>query len=350
MLIRKKHSQVNSMRSLICSMALMLLTAGCNINRSDQPAKNLPSNDESSLYHGTASVSQGLATTGVAELYNCPSGRITQTGVIYSTDGRKWTVPAKIHFGDDAFPLASDLHNPCNGNTYGTVEEAKRALVETEPILVDVNGSMITAYVFADNYFEMYINGIPVGKDRVPFTPFNSSIIQFKAKRPFTIAIRLVDWEEDLGIGTEKNQNSRFHAGDGGLVAVFKDEQDSIIATTHEYWKAQTFYTAPIKNLNCVSESGSLRRSDQCDDADSDQGTLFYGLHWELPDKWEEKEFDDSLWPNASTFTNAEIGVDNKKSYTNFTDIFDDESNDAKFIWSSNVVLDNDVVVRYSVQ
>jgi hypothetical protein len=44
------------------------------------------------------------------------------------------------------------------------------------------------------------------------------------------------------------------------------------------------------------------------------------------------------------------IGVDNKVAYTNFTDIFDNSSADAQFIWSTNVVLDNTVIVRYTVE
>jgi hypothetical protein len=41
--------------------------------------------------------------------------------------------------------------------------------------------------------------------------------------------------------------------------------------------------------------------------------------------------------------------VDNKPAYTNFTTIFDDVSNDAQFIWSKNVILDNEVIVRKTV-
>ena len=36
--------------------------------------------------------------------------------------------------------------------------------------------------------------------------------------------------------------------------------------------------------------------------------------------------------------------------FTNITDIFDDASNDAQFIWSTNVILDNEVIVRKIVQ
>ena len=137
-----------------------------------------------------------------------------------------------------------------------------------------------------------------------------------------------------------------FHAGDGGMVAVIKDVDNNTIATTDENWKAQTFYTAPIKDLSCVTETGLIRTSENCDETDSNDGTSYFGLHWELPSNWEKEIFDDSNWPNARTYSNKTIGVDNKKSYTNFMEIFDNQTNDAKFIWSSNVVLDNEVIVR----
>ena len=36
--------------------------------------------------------------------------------------------------------------------------------------------------------------------------------------------------------------------------------------------------------------------------------------------------------------------------YTNFTDIFDNSANDASFIWSTNLLLDNTVLLRKQVQ
>lgn len=93
------------------------------------------------------------------------------------------------------------------------------------------------------------------------FLLHNSILILFgfKVQRPFTIAMKLVDWEENSGVGTESNRGNAHHAGDGGLVAVFKDAKNEIIATTNAKWKAQTFYTAPIKDLLCPSENGTIR-------------------------------------------------------------------------------------------
>ena len=102
--------------------------------------------------------------------------------------------------------------------------------------------------------------------------------------------------------------------------------------------------------MTCLSESGTIRSSANCDTDGSDDGAAYYGVHWAIPTNWTSADYDDSDWPDATTYTNITIGVDNKQAYTNFTDIFDDSSDDAEFIWSTNVILDNEVIVRYTVQ
>ncbi len=299
-------------------------------------------------YSGTGSVSQGSATTTTNNLLDC--GRTAGLGTINSTDGDSWTVPAAVNYDNSSFPFASDLHNPCNGNNYANTAAALAALDGSDIVEIDTDGEVITAYVFADNYFEMYINGTPVGKDNVPFTQFNSDLVRFRVNRPFTVAMKLVDWEENLGLGTEASGSFAHHPGDGGMVAVFKDASDNIIDITNDSWKAQTFYTAPIKDLSCLSENGTERLSANCDATDSNEGSSYYAVHWAVPDNWTSETFDDSAWPSATTYTNNTIGVDNKSAYTNFTDIFDASGNDAQFIWSTNVVLDNEVIVRKTIQ
>jgi hypothetical protein len=300
-------------------------------------------------YIGTASVTQGLATTTTTNLYTCTGGRIAAVGTITASNNSVWTVPAVTNYSNTSFPFASDLNNACNGNNYTTSATALAALNGSDIVTIDTYGEIITAYIFADNYFEMNINGVPVGKDNVPFTQFNSNIVRFKVNRPFTISMLLVDWEERLGVGAETNGPYTYHCGDGGMVAVFKDASNNIIAKTGSDWKAQTFYTAPIMNLSCPTESGTSRLSANCSTIGSNNGTSYYGLHWARPANWTLASFDDSSWPAATTFTNATIGVDNKPAYTNFTNIFDDVSNDAQFIWSKNVILDNEVIVRKTV-
>lgn len=300
-------------------------------------------------YKGSASVTQGKAATIITNLYSCTGGRIAGIGTITASDKTVWTVPALTNFNNSNFPFASDLNNPCNGANYTNSSIALSKLNGSDIITVDNDGELITAYVFADNYFEMYINGKPVGKDNVPFTQFNSNIIRFKVKKPFTIAMMLVDWEENLGLGSENNGGFAYHPGDGGLVAVFKDINNNTIAKTDNSWKAQTYYTSPIIDLSCPSEIGNIRLTDKCSTQNSNDGSKYYALHWALPDNWMNNDFDETAMPSSSTFTNAEIGVDNKPAYTNFINIFDEVGSDAQFIWSSNIILDNLVIVRYKV-
>jgi hypothetical protein len=300
-------------------------------------------------YTGTGSITQGLATTQTANLLSCSNGRTAGIGTIADDSGTTWTVPASVNYTDASFPFASEMHNACSGTEFTTSAAAVASLDAANIVEIDATGEIITAYVFADNYFEMYINGIPVGKDRVPFTQFNASIIQFKVNRPFTIAMKLVDWEENLGLGSEDNQGFAYHAGDGGMVAVFKDATNATLAITNSSWRAQTYYTAPIVDLTCPTELGTTRSSSSCSTEGTDSGSNYYAIHWLVPTDWMNTSYDDAAWPAATEFTNSTIGVDNKASYTNFTDIFDASGSDASFIWSTNVVLDNLVLVRHTV-
>ena len=299
-------------------------------------------------YSGTGSVTNGLATTTTENLYT-KGTRVAGIGSITATNNSVWTVPAEVNYTNTAFPTASDLYNP-DGNKFENSAAALAAFDASKIIEIDPTGEVITGYIFADNYFELYINGVAVGKDAIPFTDFNSHIVKFKVSKPFTIAMKLVDWEERLGLGCETNGGKNYHLGDGGMVAVFKDAAGNIVCKTNGDWKAQTFYIAPIKDLTCVKEEGTTRNSSKCSTTDVSDGSGFAALHWKVPTDWMSATFDDSAWPNATTYTNSNIGVDNKKAYTNFTDIFDDATNDAEFIWSTNVILDNEVIVRKTVQ
>lgn len=321
---------------------------GTIISNAKLPVSDIHENTVTA-YKGTASVSHGEAIINIPSLYECENGRNAPIGQSKSTDGKVWTVPATVNFMDSSFPFAHDLNNPCTGVQYASATAARDALYPSNLIEIDVDGEVITAYVFADNYFEMYINGVPVGKDNVPFTQFNSNIVQFKAKKPFTVAMKLVDWEENSGIGSENNQGHAYHPGDGGMVAVFTNANNEIIAKTDDSWKAQTFYTAPIRDLSCATEDGTLRLTSECSTEGLEEDVQDYALHWQLPDNWYAEDFNDSTWSNATVYTNDDIGVDNKSAYTDFVDIFDDTDNDARFIWSTNVILDNEVIVRHTV-
>lgn len=283
----------------------------------------------------TMSITQGAATTVIENLY--PRGqRVAGVGTITATDGTTWTVPAENLYQDGNF--ASDLYNSDNGITPSGIANVN---IDSVPIVeIDADGEVITGYIFADNYFELYVNGTLVGIDPIPFTEFNSNIVRFRAKAPITYAFKLVDWEENLGLGTEENRGNAYHPGDAGLIASFSDG-----TTTGADWKAQTYYIAPVDDPDNITIQEDGTRDSGA--ANQTTGTAdSYGLHWKVPETWFSPDFDDSAWPIATTYSNATVGVDNKPSYTNFDAQF--AGTGASFIWSSNLVLDNLVIVRFT--
>ncbi|MDP5220655.1 hypothetical protein Q5Y75_26055 [Ruegeria sp. 2205SS24-7] len=284
----------------------------------------------------------GLATVVNPGLFDCgPNSRVSAVGKVVSDDGTVWTVPAETHYG--TVPFAADLFNECGGDQFESLAELD---LESVPLLDAGGREEFTAYIFADNYFELYVNGRLIAGDPVPFTKFNSNVVRFAAERPVTLAIMMVDWEENLGLGSENNRGKAFHPGDGGLVAHFKDASGVTVAITDDSWRAQTFYTAPLNDRSCLVVDGPIRDSSGCSEAGVDDATGFSAAHWAVPPDWMMPSFDDSIWPSAATFSNDTVGVNNKKAFTNFEDLFDTPGADADFIWSSNLVLDNLVLLR----
>ncbi len=134
------------------------------------------------------SISIGPADATATAIHTCAGGRPTDVGQITSTNGKTWAVPAETRFG--AAPLAPDLYNPCTGVTPSGADEIDIAALP----VIDAGGSEeFVAYLFGDNYFELFANGRLLGVDAVPFTPFNSSVVRFRADRPVTFAVKMVD-------------------------------------------------------------------------------------------------------------------------------------------------------------
>ena len=282
-------------------------------------------------YNGSGFVTQGLASVTNNNIYSCAGGRITNIGNI-TNNNKTWIVPGENNFinGLKLF----DLYNECNGKTPLNINVADTS--KAPIIIIDNDGEIISGFIYGDNYFELYVNGKLVGVDPVPYTPFNSCFVKFKAKRPIKYAIKLIDWEENLGIGTELNNGNALYPGDGGFIAKFSDG-----TITNSNWKAQVFYIAPLSNVNCVIENGSSRNSSGCNVLPTSTNNA-YALHWEIANNWFATDFDYTSWPSASTFTTSQVGP--KNAYTNFTAQF----NDAQFVWSSNLILDNLVLLRFT--
>ncbi|WP_114285297.1 hypothetical protein [Candidatus Halocynthiibacter alkanivorans] len=300
----------------------------------------------------TAQAQSVSFSTGPAEVINpglisCSTrgSRVSALGRITADDGSEWVVPAPVNF--ETAPKAADLFNQCGGTQLTSISELDVNTVD----VVDLGGSEIfTAYIFADNYFELYVNGKMIAVDPVVFTPFNSNVVRFKADRPFSMAVMGVDWEENLGLGSENNRGKAYHPGDAGFLMLVDDAAGNNVALTDAGWKAQTFYTAPLNTRDCLVIDGANWDSSACSTESVSDGTGYSAAHWALPEAWQASEFDDSAWPDAVTFSNDTVGVDNKTAYTNFYELFDNKEADAQFIWSSNLVLDNLVLLRTTVE
>lgn len=326
-----------SLFSIVCSS--LLTTIACTA---------MLVGDASAQGAGGRSVTQGLGTAIIDTLYKCPvnvkNHRVSPVGTITSQDGKVWTVPAETVFQTGV--KGSDLYNECT-----QIMPAKASDVSTDhvPIVeVDRDGEVITGFLVADNYFELYVNGKLIAVDNTPFTPFNSVMVKFKVKRPYTIAIKGVDWEENLGLGTEYNvtNKSKYHQGDGGVIARFSDG-----TVTDSSWKAQSFYIAPLANPNDVIEKGNEHDTTKlgrihprsprptCDDK-------CFAVHYPIPAGWEKASFDDSKWPRAYEYTDTDIGVTGVPGYTRYPELFEG----SRWIWSLNLVLDNLVLMRKTVR
>ena len=303
-------------------------------------------------------VTQGVATRIIAEnLTKCAfttpkmNVRVAAVGQISATDGTVITMPAETALQKGLGPLSHDLYNECNQVTPRNAAEVSTANV---PIIdVDPDGEVITGFIVADNYYEMYVNGKLVSVDNTPYTPFNSAIVKFRVKRPYTLAFLVVDWDEHLGLGMEvfpvpvTPKTMKYYPGDGGLIARFSDG-----TVTDGSWKAQTFYIAPLMDPKEVVERGNVHdtpnlggrthpyaRRPPCEDK-------CYAVHYPIPPNWRSPRFNDSNWPRAWEFTDQEIGVTNLPAYTRYPELFEG----ARWIWTQNLVLDNVMIARKTVR
>jgi hypothetical protein len=286
-----------------------------------------------------ASLSTGFATafTPVSLTDRCTNPKAavqpdvfpTRVGTVRSADGKDWIVPGPIQDG----PFAVDLYNDCTGA--GENADWQRQL---ETVVIDADGVEITGYIFADNYYELYVNGRFIARDRVAMTPFNSTVVRFRAKYPMTYAIKAIDWETRHGLGMEYE---RFNIGDGGFIAYFSDGN-----RTDASWRAETFYIAPLDDPLCVRTAGG-RDSSFCSQAvrptcaQNDPATC-RALHFAIPADWMSSAFDPGAWPRAIVWRPVE--VTSVPAYINYSKIF----GDAEFIWTRSIRLDNLVLARYT--
>jgi phosphatidylethanolamine-binding protein (PEBP) family uncharacterized protein len=190
--------------------------------------------------------------------------------------------------------------------------------------------STFQAEVWADNWFALYINGKKVGEDSVPITTtksFNSEKIKFTASYPFTIGVIAKDYTENSS-GLEYIGQPKQQIGDAGIVLQIRDlTSGKIVSTTDKSWKTLLVNKAPL-NAECVTSNNPIQ---DCKFANT-----------AIPANWATSSFKDSKWNNAIEFTEKEVGV--KEGYFDIT-----WSPNSKLIWSSDLKLDNTILIRKTI-
>lgn len=287
-------------------------------------------------YQGIAKLSIGMGTSiGNRSLTSACSSDVRfvlgASGSVQAEDGSTLIVPMVVNEG----PAAIDMYNDCMGDG-----DNPQYLEELETVVIDEDGEIITAHLFGDNYFELYINGKFVARDSISFVPFNSTAVRFQANYPITVAVHMADWETHFGVGMEYDS---FNVGDAGFIAHFDNG-----AVTNADWKVLPVYIAPLDDPGCVVEDiyGNANASacsirPEC--ADANPG-LCRALHYAIPADWTEPEFNDSNWQNATLY--QADAVTRAPGYANYADRF----GEASFIWSPSLKLDNQVLARFVIE
>jgi hypothetical protein len=334
--MRSKPGGIVSLNAGVSLLLAGLVLAGC------QTAATGPQLDAADPTPPKRMITQGPATKIVVQnLTNCPNThpkmnlRVAAVGEITATDGTVITVPAVTALQKGLGPKSYDLYSECAKKTPKNASEVSAANVPV--VEIDPDGEVITGYIVGDNYFEMYVNGRLV------------SVV--KVKRPYTIAILGVDWDEHLGLGMELfpsqgPKKNPWHPGDGGTILKLSDGTG-----TDSSWKAQSYYIGPLNSPDEVIERGHthdttklgrvhpVAKKPPCQEK-------CYAVHYPIPANWQSPTFNDSLWPRAYEYTDTDIGVNNLPAYTRYPELFEG----ARWIWSLNLVFDNVVIMRKTVQ
>lgn len=165
----------------------------------------------------------------------------------------------------------------------------------------------IRANVYADNTFQLYVNGTLVAVDSIPFIPHNVISVDLLPAYPMTIAVLAKD-NFDPKTGMEY---ANTNIGDAGFILKFSDG-----TVTDARWKARCFSRGPVGG-----DTAAPRVEEE-----------------PLPEDWFAVDFDDSSWDAATEYSEEDVGP--KQPF------HDADFSGATFIWSGDLKLDNVVVFR----
>lgn len=208
---------------------------------------------------------------------------------------------------------------------------ASLALLCLSPVALAVE--TFHADVWADNWFEMRINGVQVAEDSVPITTersFNAESFEFVATRPFVIGLVAKDFKEnDSGleyIGTRRQQ-----MGDGGVVVQIKDGAGKTVAVSSAAWRCLVVHSAPL-DKSCAREANPV----------AGEGACTFEVK-ETPAGWDRAGFDASNWPPASVYSEREVRP--KDGYDRISWV-----SEAQLIWGPDLEQSNTILCRLVVE
>lgn len=156
----------------------------------------------------------------------------------------------------------------------------------------------IKATIFADNYFEFYVNGVLVQTDPLDFTPHQAVEFTFGVDKsvPITYAILAKDYATSSGY--EYTNSTHPGIGDGSLIMMFSD---GIVSDAS--WKCFTTSFGPTDES--IKAGCSAKNLTPCELSYTDE-----------PEGWKLYDFDDSKWSKATLFTSDETGWGRTPTYT----------------------------------
>ncbi len=192
----------------------------------------------------------------------------------------------------------------------------------------------LTAEIWVDNWFEMYVNGEKIMEDSVPITTersFNSETTTFTAELPAQIAIQAKDFKEN-DTGLEYIGTARQQMGDGGMIFQIKDAvSGEILAVSNQDMRCLVVHRAPV-DPSCAKEKHPVEGQGACASVVQD-----------VPSDWTASDFDDSSW--ATAVEHSERAVSPKDGYDRVQ--WDSSS---KLIWSNDLVQDNTLLCRLLIE
>lgn len=208
---------------------------------------------------------------------------------------------------------------------------APLALLATSAL--PLSAEILSADVWADNWFEMRIDGVQVAQDSVPITTersFNAESFTFEAERPFVIGLVAKDFKEN-DTGLEYIGTNRQQMGDGGVILQVVDEAGELVAVSNDGWQCLVIHSAPL-DKSCEGSSNPVAGEGACTFEVSEE-----------PDGWDMADFDASDWPQANVYSADEVGP--KDGYDEITWV-----DDAELIWGPDLEQSNTVLCRLTVE